>query len=240
MPGRFAVFSLMITCIMVLALVTSGCSSGYPAAAALKVQDLHMPESKDADIQEMIDRAEDGSEIVIPPGTYTISRPLMVKDKRDIRIKGSGDVRILGERIDRQIIIISGCDNIVLNGIRAWHKRNEPSDDKKEFDKRNGSVVDVENCGKVSFENCEFEGCGVYGVFTMNTREVDILGCYIHHNSWKAFGFHNQVGVTNVLVKDCIITNNADLVEKEGSINIRFEGANVIKANNAEGYKTGR
>ena len=217
-----------------------GCAGNNAGLSVLPViaEKETTPAARDGILQELIDSAADGDEVVIKSGTYAISEPLRIEGKKLLRIKGEGNVIILGENIDRQIFIINECESIILENIRARHKSSKDSDETKVFEKRSGSVVDIENTDKAIFINCEFEGCGVYGIYAKNVAEVEITGCYIHHNSWRALGFYAKSCVTNVNIKNCTITNNVDFVEKEGSVNVNMEGQNVIKFNSSEGYKS--
>lgn len=229
--------------VILISFLFSGCtgkavnlSIAAPVLAAGEIGTTAADES----LQQRIDKASDGDIITIGAGTYTIAEPLKIEGKKDLTIKGKGNVIILGENIDMQIFIIKDCGTVTLDNIRARHKSNEGSKETKVFEKRSGSVVDTENVERASFVNCELEGCGVYGIYTENTTEVDISGCNIHHNSWKAFGFHASAGVTNVYIKGSTITHNADYLEKEGRVNINLGDGNVIKFNNKEGYESGR
>jgi hypothetical protein len=103
-------------------------------------------------------------------------------------------------------------------------------------DNRRGSVVDVENCGSVSFDGCELVGCGIYGIFAGNTEEIAVMNCYLHHNSVKALCFINTKGITNVLIKDSRIVNNADFMQKEGNVNVNMNENNIIENNTKQGY----
>ena len=232
--------TILILAFLLTGFLLSGCVGNTARLSALPViaEEKATPAVKDASLQELIDKAEDGSEIVIKSGTYSIPEPLRIEGKKQLSIKGEGNVIILGENIDQQIFIINECGSITIEDIRARHKSSRDSDETKVFEKRSGSVVDIENTDKAVFVNCEFEGCGVYGIYTEDVAEVEITGCYIHHNSWRALGFHAKVCVTNVNIKDCTITNNTDFIEKSGSVNVNMEGQNVIKFNSSEGYKS--
>ncbi len=188
-------------------------------------------------IQNKINNSKNGALIVISEGKYMIDKPIVIQNKKNITISGDKDVWIFGSRVDFQIFIINDSDNIILKNIKACHKTDQQSRDIKITPKRKGSVVDIESCRKITLQNCELEGCGVYGVYAVDTDILNIFGCYLHHNSWKALGLYNRVNVTNAVIKDCTIINNTGFVEKEGTVNIQFEGTNVIKDNNFEGYQ---
>lgn len=189
------------------------------------------------DIQEKINGAKDGSYIVISAGEYIIDKPIVIQNRQDITISGDKDVWILGNKVDFQIFMLKDSDNILIKDIKACHKIDQETGNTKISPKRKGSVVDIENCKKVTLENCELEGCGVYGVYAVDTDMLNIFGCYLHHNSWKALGLFNKENVTNAVIKGCTIVNNADFIEKEGTVNIQYEGTNVIKHNTFEDYK---
>ncbi|MCG8485560.1 MAG: right-handed parallel beta-helix repeat-containing protein [Clostridia bacterium] len=189
------------------------------------------------DIQEKINGAKDGSYIVIASGEYIIDEPIVIQNKNDFTISGDKDVWILGSKVDFQIFMIKDSGNVVLKNIKACHKIDQETGNTKITPKRKGSVVDIENCKKVTLENCELEGCGVYGVYAVDTDRLNLFGCYLHDNSWKALGLFNKGNVTNAIIKDCTIVNNADFLEKEGTVNIQFEGTNVIRNNTFEDYK---
>lgn len=190
---------------------------------------------KAEEIQRAIDNAESGEKIVISPGTYIVNDSILIEGKEDITIEGDEYVRILGERVDMQIFIIKNCENIVIKNISACHKLRE-EDKNRKFEARYGSVVDIEDCKKISIENCELEGCGVYGIYSLNNTELSLTACYLHHNSYKALGLYNKNGITNVYIKDCTILENADFMEKDKNVNIIFEGVNYIKNNNMDAY----
>ncbi|MFA5528695.1 MAG: right-handed parallel beta-helix repeat-containing protein, partial [Peptostreptococcales bacterium] len=166
-------------------------------------------------LQEKMDAAKDGGMIVISSGKYIIDKPLVIEGRKDITIVSDKDVWILGSRVDFQIFKLINSDNITLKNIRACHRIDPETGNTMIENKREGSVIDIENCNQVTLENCELEGCGVYGVYAVNTDKLHILGCYIHHNSWSALGLYNKRDVSNVIIKGCTIINNADFMEKE-------------------------
>lgn len=192
--------------------------------------------SQGDDIQEKINKANNGDTIIFASGEYIIDKPIEIHGKQNITVYGDKDVWIYGNRVDFQIFIIKDSQNFVLKNIKACHKIDEKTGNTIITPKRKGSVVDIENCREVTIENCELEGCGVYGIYAVDTDILNIFGCYLHHNSWQALGLINKTSVTNVLIKNCTIINNADFLEKEGTINIQFEGNNVIKNNTFEDY----
>jgi len=197
------------------------------------------------DIQEAVGEVADGGEIVLSSGVYDISSPIEIRNFKSITIRGSEDGRaeILGEDIDEQIIVVRDCGNVEIKNVRACHKssKNRDSAGEKVFAKRLGSVVDAENCAEITLEGCELEGCGVYGVYTANVSKVNIFSCHIHHNSWMGLGFRCAPDRrTEVLIRGSRITNNANLLETEGCVNIIWREGNIIENNNSEGYNSGR
>lgn len=226
---KISVFSAFI---LLMVFFMTGCTN--TTAALAEAADATDGQKQPASIQELVDNAKDNDEIIIPSGTYVITGPLTIEDAKGLKIRGDGEVRIEGENIDKQVIILKNCENIVIENIRAYHRRDPGADAVSGFDRRLGSVADVEECSGISFVNCELEGCGVYGIYAVNSQ-VTATGCYIHHNSWKAFGLYGRSVLT---VIDSTITNNADLLEKDREANIIYEGGNIIKLNTKDGYET--
>lgn len=180
---------------------------------------------------------KDGETIHISKGDYVINDPLVITGKKNIRIEGDDDVWILGERINMQVLKLENCSDVQLYNIKGRHllEGKEKLEGVK-FDGRLGSVLDMEGCNRVNIDKCELEGCGVYGVYGVECDAVELVNCNLHHNSVKAIAFFNKKNISNVVVKDCKITNNKDLLYKDDNVNIKFEGDNIIKDNDEKGY----
>ena len=235
-------FSLCIF-IIIISLISAGCSYSLqseavgdrafsnPTPSVLKI-------NVGDNIQQAIDRAADGSEIVISSGRHLISKPVEINNRKNLSITGKGEVWVESQKTDHQIFLIRNSNGILLKNIKAQHiyDKEKAKTQKPLDDNRKGSVVDVENCGTVSFDGCELVGCGVYGIFAGNTEEITVRNCYLHHNSVKALCFINTKGITNVLIKNSRIVNNADFIQTEGNINVNMNENNIIENNNKQAY----
>lgn len=191
------------------------------------------------DIRDILENAPDNSNVIVGEGTYKTEDSISLKGKKNISVTGEGEVWIICGRIDRKVIALKDCSGMLLKNIKACHRIEDSSYKVPEnsLDRRNGSVADVEDCEGITFENCELEGCGVVGVYSVNSGSIELRECYLHHNSWRAFAFHNTSGVSDVVIKDCRIVNNSGVIEVEGNVNVRYEGKNIMADNNEEGYR---
>ncbi|MCX7841787.1 MAG: right-handed parallel beta-helix repeat-containing protein [Clostridia bacterium] len=192
------------------------------------------------DLQSAVDNCKSGQKIILKQGRYDIKGTISVKDKENIILEGEGEVWLDTKGIDHQVLTFKGCRGIVVKNIKAQHVILEEKDNLHIEDGREGSVVGVYSSGRITFENCELVGCGIYGIFTENTEEVRINGCYIHHNSLNALYFSNRLGTTNVYIKGSRIINNAGYAVKEGNINIFADESNTLENNTPEAYNTTR
>lgn len=191
------------------------------------------------DINEAVNKVQNGGTIVLKSGTYDIKDTVIISEMENVTIKGEGEVWVNLEGIDHHVFTVKNSKNIEFRNIKAQHVLKDGEDKKGPLeDARNGSVVGVLDCSKVTFRNCELVGCGIYGLFAQDTNEIEISGCYIHHNSLKALGFENLKSVTNVFIEGSRIVNNMDYIEKIGNINIFDKGNNIIKDNSEKGYNT--
>lgn len=231
--------------VMIISLLSVGCSYSLDSKVVndgIAITPTHPITRINAgdNIQQVIDKTADGSEIVISKGRYLISKPVLIDNRKNLSIIGKGEVWIESQKTDHQIFLIQNSDGILLKNIKAQHiyDKTKAENQKPLDDNRKGSVVEVENSGKVSFEGCELVGCGIYGIFAGNTEKIDVSNCYLHHNSVKALCFINTKDKTNVLIKGSRIVNNADFIQKEGNIAVNMSDNNIIENNNRQGYLT--
>jgi hypothetical protein len=194
------------------------------------------------DIIKLISNASSRSKIVLAKGRYLISKPIEIANKNSITVVGEGEVWVESKKTDHQIFFIRNSSSICIKGIKAQHivDKTKPKDAKPLSDNRKGSVVDVESCSKIIFEDCELVGCGVYGIYASNTTEVHVLGCYLHHNSISALGFNGNSCPMKVYITNSKIVNNKSFMEKHGDIKIEYGEGNEFKDNDANGYNVER
>lgn len=192
------------------------------------------------DLQSAINKMDRGGKLVLKSGTYEIKGTIVIENKDNMVLEGEGEVWLNTKGIDHQVITIKDSKRISLINIKAQHVIIDEDDNRRIDDGRDGSVVGVYSSEKLTFENCELVGCGIYGLYAENTGEVIINGCYIHHNSLGALYFLNRAGVTNVYLKGNRISNNADYLKKDGNINLFADDSNTIKDNSPDAYREGR
>ncbi|WP_036936537.1 right-handed parallel beta-helix repeat-containing protein [Pseudobacteroides cellulosolvens] len=190
------------------------------------------------DINTLISKAANGSEIILAHGRYLISKPVEIANKSNITIVGENEVWVESKKTDHQIFFVRNSANIFIKGIKAQHivDKTKQADSKPLLDNRKGSVVDIESCSKVVFEGCELVGCGVYGIYASNTPQVHILNSYLHHNSISALGFYSKSCPMKVYITASKITNNKSFIEKHGDIKVEYGKNNEFKDNDLNGY----
>ena len=194
----------------------------------------------DGNIQAALDSLEDDGQLILSEGVYLIDSPIQLNARKQLLIKGQGRVSIIGSRVDFPIFYLENCCDIIFQNLHAVHDINNVTGN-EQFEKPNGSVIYLKYCENMVFNDCELEGCGVYGIYAIDTNVIDVIGCYLHHNSWRAFGIVNQKTKTILTIKSSNISQNNGFIESsENSCVVNLQGDNFISDNTPDGYKSSR
>jgi parallel beta-helix repeat protein len=140
------------------------------------------------DIQSAIDDAVKGDRILIDPGKYVINKPLMIKNKTKLRIRGRRHVRIISKNQFSPVIKISGCKKIIINKLYAVHIPKAKV--------CYGPVVDVERSKRIMFYRSVFNGCGTTGILAKGVRSLRVYKCRIYNNSRNGITVYNSKRVS--------------------------------------------
>lgn len=98
----------------------------------------------------------------------------------NIIIEGEGEVNIFATELYSNVMWVM-ADNVHLKNLRMKHsKPGEPYDQNC-----SGRVLAFDNANNITVENCDLNGCGLAGL-------------------------HDNLGNSNILVKDCYIHNNSE------------------------------
>jgi hypothetical protein len=154
-------------------------------------------------IQEILDFVQPGDTVILEEGIYEIDSTVKIMDKDSITIQGEGEVWVLCTDIYEDVISIVNCRGIQVYGVKARHKEWVP-----EY-ACNGSVVYIANSTDIEMRDCEFNGCGAFGVYMDYSERVDISYCYLHHNSYSAFYLS---GCTDIALSYNRIMDNASFL----------------------------
>ena len=95
------------------------------------------------------------------------------------------------------VVSLSSCTGVTLDGLTLGHTV-EPG-------YCAGNVVRVDSSTDVSVNSCGLYGCGVVGVFAVNSQHVFVTGSDIYDCSQNAVIAHScrDVRVTDCRVYDC-------------------------------------
>ena len=80
----------------------------------------------DAGLQETIDMAGPGDTIFIQEGTYTVENSLIIENKESLTISGEGEVWIISENPNADVIAVSNSTEIELSFLKARHEELDP------------------------------------------------------------------------------------------------------------------
>ena len=206
----FLLFSLVA---VLSAIVTSGCGCGctpgttpdYISARAPLVVGPGMAYSTP---QEAVDACRDGDTILIMDGTYTFEKGIELFEKNNIKIIGRDNVELVCTNMDDNVMWIVTCSNITIKNIKARH--TDPTKDERCY----GNVFAIDTSRIITIENCDINGCGAIGVYSMGGSKIMLRQNHIHNNSLWAVQ-HNGVGylqavdnMDDLYFEDNIIENN--------------------------------
>ena len=146
-----------------------------------------------AEPQQAFEACENGDEIKILRGNYTINTSFGLIKKKDIKIYGVGEVWLLASETYYDVFRVIGCKNIVIQNIRMKHL--EPENERTDEFSCGGSVLVLESCKNVLVKKCEMNGCGRVGIdfsFSEDYENIRIEKCKIHHNSFCAVKYKQE------------------------------------------------
>ena len=142
------------------------------------------------DLQEAINRAQDGDDILLYGGKYDVERLIIDKPLRFIGVGKTKDNKIECEYIKIEENIF--CKNIefiigkymnIFKGVTAWFHESD-------FFLGEDGEVEMESECDIDFTNCSFEGSR-YDAITIGSRpiNVNIEGCYFHDTGREQEGY---------------------------------------------------
>lgn len=188
------------------------------------------------DIQQALDQLDDGGKLILSAGSYDITGTVVLESRKNLTLEGIGEVWINTRGIDHHVITLVNCHRITLKNIKAQHVILEEGDNDPIKDPTDGAVLGVLGGSSVSIISCELVGCGIYGVYANASDSLLLESCYLHHNSKNAALFKTGTKPVDVVIKDCIITENAGTIEVQGDVAVRMRGKNTIERNTPGDY----
>ena len=129
---------------------------------------------------------------------YHLTEPIDIRDMKDFTLEGNGASIIMRDPI-ANVVMIDASSNINIKFLRATHE------DPEGHTGCTGNVIRVENCKKVSIENCSLNGSGIVGVVGYSTSDLRVEDCYIHENTKYGVLFDDA---TTIHIKSNTFENN--------------------------------
>ncbi len=182
------------------------------------------------DIQRAIDYARSGEIIQIAEGFYEISGSLMMENKSDITIRGTGVVDIIGLTYVHSLWL-KNCRDIVIENLHLVHQMGA------EYVTCEGAnVLRLEDCDDITIRHNELNGCGNIGVYALNCRKIEIIKNYIHSNTSAGIrieGWHVEPELI-IISENRIINNSIVPVDFLGkTVYTDIEAPGLIMENNS-------
>jgi hypothetical protein len=195
-------------------------------------------EESDISLQELIDNADNGATVTVPPAIYALSRPICIR--KNITLVGSPFAYIDGQEATRILNIDDPKANVAVENLLFTHSQG---DDGGAINSQAESLT-IKNC--CFLDNIAFHGAGVYQKggnlkvinSTFEDNKVIDWGIAVYdeggnvqlENSTFDHNFGSSIiyiigdkrGESNVLIKGCSVSNN------ERWIGIDCEASDVL------------
>lgn len=115
------------------------------------------------------------------------------------------------------VLLFSGCENIVLSGFTAGHTK-EPGECA-------GGVLNFENCMNVTINDCGMFGCGILGVSAASCTQMTLRKCDIYECSYGGISMHNTTGI---LLEDCTFRDlGGNNIQLYGCSDVTVDGESI-------------
>lgn len=110
---------------------------------------------------------------------------------------GKGETVLTATPRYAAVLRFQSCDDLTLSGITAGHSEGPGY--------CSGNVLDFFGCWNVTLEGCGLYGCGVLGIWAMDSSGMAVRGCEIYECSSGAADFSGCTGVSfeGCSIHDC-------------------------------------
>lgn len=143
---------------------------------------------------------KNGNTVKLKKLVYYLNRPLMISNKSNFILDGSGCTFIMKDK-NEDVVIVENSKNIRLTNFKATHIEPEGPIG------CTGSVIQVRNNENVAIEKCALNGSGIIGVTAYNTKNLSVVGNYIYNNSDYGILFDLE---TNIEIKSNHFEDNGE------------------------------
>lgn len=146
-------------------------------------------------IHTLLDKAPDGSVVVIPDGEYE-SQLFALIGRKNLTIKGRpGKVWLISTSSTKTIFTLVNCQNIHFDGIGFLH-------DVEGF--CTGNSIELKKCRNISFNRCDISGCGTVGIVANLVDTLSVTNSYLHHCTYQMMDLNEvrQFTLFNTLLSE--------------------------------------
>ncbi|MDP8225223.1 MAG: right-handed parallel beta-helix repeat-containing protein [Candidatus Lernaella stagnicola] len=178
----------------------------FAPAAAEKTPEAEQPNEMTQyldDLRERIAAANEGDTILVKEGVYVwpkTDEPMLVKGKKNLTIRGEGDVYIFCTNLYVAPLYITDSDNITVENMNFGHMvRNLPCQ---------GPVVYSQDSTNVTIRNCVLHGSGFWAWHALECKNLlleNTAACRCSHSQFRF------VKSENVTIRRCFLAKNDDL-----------------------------
>ena len=193
-------------------------------APALSAETLEVRPAGPLNLQEALEQAQEGDEVLLGEGIYKSDTAWSINGKTGLVLKGQGEVWLICRDAGSQVLSIEGSESITVQEVKLRHE--EPLEEGG----CEGSVIAVRESRAVRILNCELSGCGSVGVDLEASEELEISGCLIHHNSYQAVLLNE---CTQIVISYNTIVDNQSFLAAYGVDGLEIYG-NLIAYNSQE------
>ncbi len=166
-------------------------------------------------LQKLVDETPDGGTLQLECARYESALPIRINKRRDLTILGVPGTTIVNTTNMGLIFAIENSFGIRLQNCSAYHETVKSCV---------AGVVEVHDCQFIRLQNCELNGCGTVGIDAQNVRNLDVLNCHIHSNTFQGIFF--AAGLENVRLFNNHLHDNTqtfaggvpDGIQAEGNI----------------------
>ncbi len=174
--------------------------------------------SPDDNLQDVFKKLSNGDIIFFSPGTYYTNSALRILDKKNIKLMGHEEVKIICKNIFHFVLDIRNSESIEIKNLILTHKKDDSATCK-------GSVIYIVNTSRINILGSELSGCGLVGVDAYGSSKIYVENCYIHSNSWCAFNLYK---VNDIKILNNYIVNNNKFMYASEVQELEMEGNEII------------
>lgn len=165
-------------------------------------------------IQDLINNAQNGSTITIPPGVYSETN-ILVYNKKSLKIIAN-NVVIKSDDGNSLIFDLINCNDVFVQGLKVYHEVNYCA----------AGCIKIINSEKITLTACDISGSGAIGVTLRNSSNINITNSSIYKCSYSGVLIDDyQTSNHNTMIK----LKNIKFFENERNIMFSLQNNNKIE-----------